>query len=330
MNSYERVFARLAGKPVDKIPNLCIVMAFAAKTAGYTYKQFATDYRVLVDSNIKTCEEYGIDMVSCISDPCREASGFGAEIVFPEDDSPFCKDELIKEYSDLKSLSAQNPLNCERMIDRIRAVELYKQQVGGVYPILGWVEGAFAEANDLRGINNIMMDIYEEPNFVKELLELTTEQAIAFAREQIKAGAEFIGVGDAAASLIGPDNYREFVLPYEKRLFDEIHKMGARVKLHICGNITPILSDIVQSGADIVDVDWMVDFKYAVQTLGDSISACGNFDPVEILLRGAPETVKGAVQACVDISKSNTLIAAGCEVPRDTPDENMRAVGQIL
>ena len=250
---------------------------------GVPYSRYVRDYRCLVEGNLACCETFGIDMVSAISDPYRETSGFGAHVIFPEDDVPKCTDFFIKQYSDLKELSIHRPLECERMLDRIRAVELYKSQAGRTYPILGWVEGAFAEANDLRGMTGIMMDLYDEPSFIKELLEICNEQAIEFAREQIRAGADFIGIGDAAASLVGPNIYREFVLPCEKKLIEAIHRAGAKTKLHICGNITSLLDDIPLSGTDMADVDWMVNFGKAVESFG-SCCTCGNFDPVKVLL----------------------------------------------
>ncbi len=75
MTPYERVMARMAGKPVDKIPNMNITMAFAAHFVGATYGEFCTDYKILVDSKIAVCEEFGVDIVSAISDPMREAHG---------------------------------------------------------------------------------------------------------------------------------------------------------------------------------------------------------------------------------------------------------------
>ena len=330
MNSRERVLERLEGKPVDKIPDLNIIMTFAAKYIGVSYKKYVTDYRYLVEGNIACCERFGIDMVSAISDPCRELHDFGANVVFPEDDVPKYTDFLLEEYSDIKKLSIKDPLKSERMLDRIKAVELYKRKLSGSYPILGWIEGAFAEATVLRRMHSIMMDLIEEPNFVHELLEICTEQAIRFGIEQVKAGADFIGVGDAAASLIGPKYYQAFALPYEKRLFDAIHEAGAKIKLHICGDITSILDLIHLSSADIIDIDWMVDFGKAVDTFSNKCSACGNFDPVAIMLRGTPEKIEQAVRKCVEVGNDHTFIAAGCEVPRETPIENMVAVDETL
>jgi len=330
MTSYERVYARLEGKPVDRVPNLNILMQFAAKYIGVPYGKYCTDYRCLVEGNIKCCRDFSIDMVSAISDPFRETSGFGADVIIPYDDVPLCKDYLLKGYGDVKKLKTVNPYEAERMYDRIKAVELYKQSVAGEFPILGWCEGPIAEASDLRGINQICLDLIDEPEFVEELMDICVENAIAFASEQIKAGADFMGVGDAAASLIGPRVYEEYVLPREKKLFDAIHSMGARVKLHICGNITPMLDLLPLTGADIIDIDWMVDFEEAIRKFGGRASVCGNFDPVKILLQGNQEDVWRSVKDCLDVSDDRTFISAGCEVPKFTSPENLKAVYEAL
>lgn len=63
---------------------------------------------------------------------------------------------------------------------------------------------------------------------------------------------------------------------------------------------------------------------------GSICAACGNFDPVAVLLQGTPLEIRNAVKKCLEVSNDNTLIAAGCEVPRDTPVENLSAVAEAL
>ena len=96
MNSIERVEKRLRREPVDRVPNLNIIMQFAARYIGVPYGKYCTDHRYLVDGNIKCCREFGIDMVSAISDPFRETSGLGGNVVILEDDVPRCTDSLIR------------------------------------------------------------------------------------------------------------------------------------------------------------------------------------------------------------------------------------------
>jgi len=330
MTPKERVYKRLNGKEVDKIPNLNIIMTFAAKFIDTPYKQYVTDHKYLVDGNIKCCEKFGIDMVSAISDPFRETHGFGANIIFPEDDVPKCTDHLLKEYSDIKKLKINDPDKSERMHDRLEAIRLFKKELGEEYPILGWAEGPIAEATDLRGMGKIMTDIFDSPGFIEELFEICTEQSIVFSNAQIDAGADMIGIGDAAASLIGPQIYKDMVLKYEQRIINAIHKRGAKARLHICGNISSILEYLPQTGADIIDIDWMVDFKEANRIFEGKCSACGNFDPVQIMLNGSTKDVREAVLSCIDQGNATTFIAAGCEIPKMTPLENMLQVDSTL
>lgn len=330
MTPKERVYKRLVGQKVDKIPNLNIIMTFAARYIDVPYKKYVTDHRYLVEANIRCCQKFGIDMVSAISDPYRETHGFGANIIFPEDDVPKCTDYLLKDYSDIKKLKIVDPEKSERMKDRLEAIRLFRKELGDHYPILGWAEGPIAEATDLRGMSKIMTDIFDSPEFTQELLEICAQQSIIFSEAQVDAGADMIGIGDAAASLIGPGIYKDMVLSYEKRIIDAIHKKKARARLHICGNVSSILKYLPETGADIIDIDWMVDFRQANRLFEGKCSACGNFDPVSIMLNGSADDVRAAVLSCIEAGNSTTFIAAGCEIPKMTPIENMVQVDATL
>jgi uroporphyrinogen-III decarboxylase len=79
-----------------------------------------------------------------------------------------------------------------------------EEAVGATHSVLGWVEGPLAEYADLRGTEKAMLDLIEKPELYLAAGEVVIENAIAFARAQIAAGADMIGIGDAAASLVGP------------------------------------------------------------------------------------------------------------------------------
>ena len=330
MNSKERVIARINNRPVDRIPNLNILMFFTAREMGISYAEYCQDYRKLVHGNITCTRKYGIDAVSTMSDPMRECADMGMEILFPAEGVPHEKEFLIKEKSDLLKLKPVLPADGRRMTDRVLAVDLFKKEVGNELPIIGWVEGSFAIAADLRGVNNFMMDIYEDPDFTVDLLEICLEQAILFAYAQIAAGADFIGVGDAIASVAGPFAYQELALQYEERLLKAIREAGGMTKLHICGNTTPFLELLPAQYCDILDVDWMVPLDRAAELHGHITCINGNYDPVAVLLQGSVQDVKDAVNACASVGGKKYTCSAGCEVPKHTPPANLMAVHEAL
>ena len=332
MNSRERVDAVLRGEKPDRIPNFNILMGFSATHYGKTYREYASDYRVLCECDLKCSELYGIDMLSAISDPMREAGGFGAKVRMPEDDVPYSPIALIEDLYDAPSLlHTYDPYNNGRCEDRLRAIEYFRKN-GEDYCIGGWVEGALAECCDLRGINDFLTDLAcEEPEALHEFLAVTCEQAKTFAVAQVKAGADIIGIGDAASSLISPAMFAEYAFPYQKAIVDAVHAAGGKTKLHICGNTSRVLDQMIATGTDIIDLDWMVGLARAKELVGErNVVICGNYDPVAVLLQGTPESVKESVKACAALCEDRYISSAGCEVPRFTAPENLKAVTEAL
>ncbi len=337
MTSRERVLAMFAGRPfdhaqgrqVDHLPCMPITMQFAAGRIGRKYYDYVTDYRVLVEGQLRAAEEFGFDHVGCISDPTREAADCGAVIIFHKDSPPDIDESnaLLADKSRLAKLKMPDPLGGGRMHDRIKAAALFKEKAGKDKIIEGWIEGPCAEGADLRGINTIMTDFFEDAGFVKELFEFATEMGLIFAKAQIKAGVDLMGIGDAAASLVGPKIYEEFVWPYEKRLVDGIHEMGAAVRLHICGDTRKILEGMGRLGAEMIDLDYPSPISLAREKMGQKQVICGNINPVSVLREASPEDVYRAVEICHKEAGENFIVGAGCEVTRDTPLENIKALG---
>ena len=329
MNGYERVLATLERRPSDSLAFMPITMMFATDRIGVPYGRYAADFNVLVEAQLEIARQFDIDHVSCISDPGREVADCGGAVHY-FDDQPPSPDEsnaLLRDKSRLKTLEVPNPTKPgSRMNDRVQAAKLFAQKVKGELFIEGWVEGPCAEAADLRGINTLMTDFMDDPEFVRELFDFNIRMATVFAKAQIEAGCDIIGLGDAAASLVGPRIYRDFVFPYEKRLVDNIHALGGRVRLHICGNPSKSLKEIGQLGCEMVDLDSLVPVDKARAETGADQVLAGNIDPVRCLRNSTPQEITDAIAACHRAAGANYIVGAGCEVPRDTLPENLMAM----
>lgn len=324
----ELVLAHLAGRRVDRLPAMPITMMFAARLAGIPYRDYCLDHRLLARAQTLVADRFGFDHVSCISDPTREASDLGARVAWFADQPPAMDevDALLADPARLASLRVPDPLGGGRMTDRVRAAELLRTGGGSSRIVEGWVEGPCAEAADLRGINTLMMDFYDDPTFVGDLFEFTTGLGIEFARAQVDAGVDVIGIGDAAASLVGPDIYAEVVLPYEHRLVDAIHAMGAGVRLHICGNMSRSADAMGRLGAEIVDIDSPTPLATARADAGPDQVLLGNLNPVTELMNSTPAAVTRALAECHRAAGSRYIVGAGCEIPAATPHENVDAL----
>jgi MtaA/CmuA family methyltransferase len=325
MTSKERIYATLHGESVDRVVVTPIFMAWAAHFIGRNYRDYYLDGDVLVDSQLAVTRAFGIDQISAISDPWREASAYGMEFEYPEEGVGKPADTLLKGENDIARLKKVDIRKAERTKQRIESVRRMAKEIGKTHSVLGWVEGPFAEYADLRGVEAAMLDLMDRPDYFRQAAEAIIENEIKFAVAQVKAGADMIGVGDAAASLISPNQYKEFVLPLEKKLFDAIHEAGGAVKLHICGNVSNHVEFMAESGADIIDLDWMVPIEQTRELLGPDVTLCGNFDPAAVLLQSTPEKIAEAARECIEAGGERFILMPGCEVPPATPEENIRA-----
>jgi MtaA/CmuA family methyltransferase len=319
------VHATIRGEPCDRPAVTPIFMSWAANFIGRTYRDYYLDADVLAESQLAVARAFGLDQVSAISDPWREASAYGMEFDYPEHGVGRPHAMLIQSPADISRIRPFDIENAERPRQRIESVRKMAQAVGRTHSVLGWVEGPLALYADLRGVESMFLDLIDTPDVYVQAAGTIIDNQIRFARAQVAAGADMIGVGDAVASLVSPKMYEQFVLPFEKRLFDAIHEAGAAVKLHICGDISNSIGLIAQTGCDIVDLDWMVPLEASRQIVSPNVTLCGNFDPTAILLQGTPGDVAQAARECLASGGQRFILQPGCEVPPGTPERNIRA-----
>jgi uroporphyrinogen-III decarboxylase len=157
-------------------------------------------------------------------------------------------------------------------------------------------------------------------------MDFVVELGISFGLAQVDAGAEAIGIGDAAASLIGPALYDEFVWPGEQRLVNAMHDAGVICRLHICGNNRRFLPHAAKLGCEIIDIDAPVTMVAARQAVGAEQVICGNLDPVRSIHDGTPDEIFAKFGACHDQAGPRYIVGGGCEIPRRTALPNFQAI----
>ena len=320
--------AAIQGKPVDRVPVFPLLMFFAQSRQGITYRQFATHGSALADAQLHIRDKFPVDAITACSDAFRVSADLGAHMIYPADKTPFAASPLVKTDADFNRLKRPDPLRKgSRMADRTLGVQSMLEAVGQECLVLGWVDMPFAEACSLCGVTEFMLMLHDDPALAHAILRFLTGIVVDFGVAQLQAGAPMIGAGDAAASLISPRQYREFALPYEKIVVEAMHAAGGLVKLHICGNTSHLLPDMLRTGADLFNVDHLVDFQKACSIYGQE-QRCfkGNLDPVADLMQASPGQCRNK---CLDRLQAAAglryMLSPGCEVPAETSDEVFQA-----
>jgi MtaA/CmuA family methyltransferase len=328
MNGRERVTNVVRDLPADRLACMPITMIFASDFVGARYVDYETDHRVLAAAQLEVAHHFDLDHVSVISGPGVESGDCGGEVVFADDGPPALDERrsLLRHKASLLSLQAVGPRQGARMGNRLQAVRDLVAGAGRDRLVEGWVEGPCGAASEFRGLNRLMLDFYDDPSFVRDLLDWVVDLEIAFALAQVEAGADIIGIGDPAASLIGPRLYREFIWPGEQRMVMAVHAARAMCRLHICGNNRPLLAMAAQLGCEIVDVDAKVAMLDARHAAGPGQVLCGNLDPVRVIHDQNPEGIRDALVRCRDAAGPRYIVGGGCEIPRGTPFPNLEAM----
>ena len=329
-NKREKFLAFLNNDKIESyLPFHPILMHFAARLNGNTYGEFASDYNVLVKSNIKALEEFDLDWVELISDPYRETAAFGAKIEFIPEGVPKCLAPIIHTIDDVIALKNPDVYKSERTLDRIRGAKLYSRLLKGTVPVFGWIEGPLAEACDLVGVSEMLMMLMIDPDFSNLLMDKCMVTAKAFAKAQTDAGCDVIGIGDAICSQIDIDLYDTYVKARHADLISDIHHSGSKVKMHICGNITHLLPSLKDLGIDILDIDSQVSFEDAFHFMGPNVAICGNINPVTIQNQSPAEISKLTTELIQSQKGKKLILSGGCEITVNTPHRNLRAMHDI-
>jgi MtaA/CmuA family methyltransferase len=326
MTSLERTISFINRKPVDRPPFHPIIMRWAAKYAGVKYREFCTDPVTKCRAMTRCAKDFNIDWVTVMSDPWAEASAFGIEVEYPEDSLPVDKGGHPESAEAASRLLKYNPLDNKRCSGRIKEIDEYVKQLNNEYFIVGWVEGAIAEYIDLRGATEGSMDFFLDPVSMQKTLDVIVESAKEFITLQVRAGAHCIGIGDSFCSQIGPSLYKNFAFERERYMVNHIHSLGAIAKLHICGNTSAILPDMIATGADIIDIDHLVpSMKGYADLLSPHQVFSGKADPISIIENGSPDEIRRVVTEDFRMANGRCIISAGCEITPGTSIENMNA-----
>ena len=329
MNGKQRCLRLLRGDSVDRVPVFPLLMHLSADRLGISYRRYATDGTAMAEAQVNAYRRFGVDAITACSDAFRISADLGGDMAYPEDKPPHLNQPLVRCAADLRRLDRPDPSG-GRMGDRTGGVREMVRAVGEECLVLGWVDMPFAEACSVCGVSEFMVLLMDEPELVHQLLEFLTRVVIDFALIQLEAGAPMIGAGDAAASLISPRLYREFALPYEQRVCQAVQARGGLVKLHICGNTSALLPDMARCGADLFNVDHMVDLARAAQIYGAAGKAFkGNLNPVADLMDITPEECREKTWRCLKTGGGGRyMLSAGCEVPAGVGDETFTAFCQ--
>jgi uroporphyrinogen-III decarboxylase len=168
--------------------------------------------------------------------------------------------------------------------------------------------GCWQDAACLVGIEKLIMATFDDPGWVKALLEILFRRKQTFIRSTRGARYDILelGGGDASSTVISPALFDEYVAPYDSRLIEEAHNVGQKIVYHTCGGMMPILNNIKSLGTDAMEtftpvgMGADVDLKKAREILGSRMCMIGGFDQFHFFTDCTPRQTRAEVRRCFE------------------------------
>jgi uroporphyrinogen decarboxylase len=204
----------------------------------------------------------------------------------------------------------------------------------GHYRII-WVGDLWERATFMRGMENLLIDVGVNCGFVQELLERLTEYIlqtieVLLARFEFEAMAVSDDYGAQNAMLISPSHWRRLVKPCLSRIYSLAKRDGGQIFHHSCGNIVPIIGDLVDLGLDVLHPiqPEAMDIHRLKREYGKDLSFCGGISTQGLLRTATPEQVRQEVRTLKRTmgAGGGYVLEPGITVQADIPPANMFAM----
>lgn len=255
-----------------------------------------------------------------------EAEAFGASIHMSAGEVPTVVGTLIAEEAEAEGLEvpavgAGRTGLCVETIRRA-AREITRR------PVLAGIIGPYSLAGRLMDVSEVMIHCYEKPEMVHTVLEKCTAFLMEYCRAFRQAGADGVVMAEPLAGLLSPALAREFSHPYVKRIIDTVQTDDFCIIYHNCGNNVPLMAgDIYAMGALGYHFGDAINMMDVLPQAPQDALVMGNVSPAAQFQGGSPESMTRAVK---DLLKTcgqypNFVISSGCDIPPQSPWENIDA-----
>jgi uroporphyrinogen decarboxylase len=332
MNSLERCWTVIRGRIPDRAPvdfhNFLATVHHARMPMG----QALQSGEMMAEAQMKFLREFGQDMMLVENGVVAEAGACGCEVTFYDDGPPRVSRHVLAQGLELiERLEVPDPEKTPPMCHVVQAVRILRRELGNQVFIMGRADqGPGALALALRGYERFLLDLAEaeDMGLIHRVLQYCVNVQIRYALALKEAGAHGTATGGLGVSLLSPRLYRKIEQPYEKQFIQAVNRDNFPAALHICGDATPILEGMLDTGAPILELDYKTDLKQAKAKAQGRATILGPLNPEMIWEAQDPGIVLDAARESIEILApgGGFILGPGCALGYDTPADNLHAI----
>jgi len=324
------LFNVLKGEPTDAIPWVPFAGVHAGKLKGHSAREVLLDGEKLLESLLEVNHLYDPDGMPVLFDLQVEAEILGCDLAWADDAPPSV---ISHPLADSKAIPDHLPQPGDGRLPMILEVmKKMKAAVGEHTALYGLVTGPFTLASHLRG-TDIFLDTIDDPDFLINLMAYTTRFIQDMANLYIQAGMDVIAVVDPVTSQVSPRTFTTFLAEPFTQVFDFIRERGVFSSFFVCGDATKNIEVMCQTQPDCIAIDENIDMV-AIKPITDRFNIVleGNIPlTTRMLLGNQQDNTKYIIDLLDRLPNQHKLIISpGCDMPYDTPIENVIAAMQAI
>ena len=326
----ELIFGALRHETLPRAPWVPFAGVHAGLLVGADATRVLTDEETLMQALLEVNRLYKPDGQPVIFDLQIEAEILGCGLVWAEDCPPSVSSHPLADTMNVPCVCTLPTAESGRLPMVLSVMRRMKEAVGETTALYGLICGPFTLASHLRG-NDIFMDMFDDEDYVKELLGFCTECAKRMSALYLEAGMDVIAVVDPLVSQISSDHFEEFLSGPYTEIFRFIREQGAFSSFFVCGNATRNIEVMCQTKPDSISVDENVDLLAAKAVCDPyNVTIGGNIPLTSVMLHGTQQdNMKFVVDLLARLPEyRNFILAPGCDMPYAVPVENAIGAAQ--
>ncbi len=304
----DRLLRALQRQPVDVTPVWMMRQAGrylpeyrASRARAGSFMDLCQTPELACEVTLQPLARFPLDAAILFSDILTIPHAMGLGLSFTEGEGP-CFARPLRRAAQIHALGVPDP---EQELGYVMdAVRLIRQELAGSVPLIGfagspWTLATYmVEGSGSKDYALIKGILFDRPDLLHRILEVTAQSVTAYLNAQIAAGAQVIMIFDTWGGILSPQNYREFSLHYMHQIVDGLTREHE-------GHHVPVilftkgggqwLESMAETGCDALGLDWTVDIGEARRRVGDKVALQGNLDPC--VLYAAKERIREEVAA---------------------------------
>ena len=338
MNAMERVVACLSHKEADRVPVYPILSGVTRKLVGATYEKWSTDAETCANALYKAATLYNLDCIVTLIDLSIECDAWGQELIFHENDAahPDHSKHIINDIEDYSKIKKVDYRTSKRMMMHIDTCRRLVEMSKGELPIVAFVFGPLGTLSMLRNQQDMYMDLYDDPDAVKDAAREVNETLKEYCEALMDVGVTGLMFDTlfASGSIMSKDMWLELEGDLARELADVAHARNCPVMIHNCGQkiyfdaqietMNPCAISFLHVPADCVD------FADCKAKYGDKITLIGCVPPPMVVTATDEEWDKECKKQIDLFAKGGGfMLATGCEYPSNSPFDKAERMVEI-